>query len=86
MLIFMLVFTGCAPAGEAAEEKPAGFFRGVMHGVFAPLTFILGLLFKSVKMYEPHNSGSGYDFGFYTAVCGGALLARYFIKKKSRRL
>jgi hypothetical protein len=52
----------------------AGFWRGVWHGMIAPITFVVSLFNSGVKMYEVHNNGGWYDLGFLFglgAVYGG---------------
>ena len=49
----------------------AGFWLGVWHGIIAPLTFIISLFTESVTLYEVHNNGAWYDFGF---VLGAGIL------------
>jgi len=47
---------------------PAGFWAGLWHGIIAPLIFIIGLFSDKVKIYEIHNSGRWYDFGFMLGI------------------
>jgi hypothetical protein len=47
-----------------AGAKPAGFLGGLWHGLISPLAFIISLFNKNVRMYEIHNNGGWYDFGF----------------------
>ncbi len=49
----------------------AGFWLGVWHGFIAPVTFAISLFTESVSLYEVHNSGNWYDFGF---VLGAGIL------------
>lgn len=73
----MLLLTACA-AGvnpEVGAPSPdgdvAGFWMGLWHGVIAPVTFVISLFTDSVNLYEVHNSGNWYDFGF---VFGAGIL------------
>jgi hypothetical protein len=53
----------------------AGFWRGLWHGLIAPVTFVLSLFSRGVRIYEVHNAGGWYDFGFLlgvSAALGGA--------------
>lgn len=54
-----LVDTAVAAGGE-----PAGFWYGLWHGVIAPIAFIVSLFNENVSIYEVHNSGGWYDFGY----------------------
>ena len=62
--------TSCAPgpnklAGTAdGAGKTAGFPLGLWHGIIAPVTFVVSLFNEGVGVYEPHNNGGWYDFGF----------------------
>lgn len=47
-----------------AQGVIAGFWRGLWHGLIAPLTFVVSLFTQQVRVYEVHNVGSWYDAGF----------------------
>ena len=47
-----------------ARGAVAGFWLGVWHGLICPVTFIVSLFSSHVGIYEIHNSGHWYDFGF----------------------
>jgi len=70
LLILMIALVGCAPGvntltGTAdAEGEVDGFLDGLWHGIIAPVTFIISLFSDNVEMYEVHNSGGWYNFGF----------------------
>jgi hypothetical protein len=84
-VFILLMVTGCVPGdGSYTAEKPAGFFSGIWHGWLAPISLILGLFNKNIRVYEVLNTGWWYDFGFYIAVIsgfGGLSLSR---KNKSK--
>ena len=42
----------------------AGFFAGLWHGMICPITFVVSLFTPNVRIYETHNCGVLYDFGF----------------------
>jgi hypothetical protein len=75
--IGLLVLTSCAagPNGQRgvvdAGGDVAGFWLGLWHGIIAPVTFIISLLKDNVNMYEIHNNGNWYNFGF---VLGAGIL------------
>lgn len=55
----------------APDGDVAGFFLGLWQGFIAPITFFISLFTDNVNIYEVHNSGNWYDFGF---VLGAGLL------------
>jgi hypothetical protein len=70
-----LVFiASCAPGvnehvGSASGPGiVAGFWRGLWHGIIVPITFLVSLFGGNVGIYELHNSGHWYDFGFVIGV------------------
>jgi hypothetical protein len=42
----------------------AGFWRGLWHGLISPIAFLISLFSDSVAIYEAHNNGGWYNFGF----------------------
>jgi len=73
----MLVLAACAAGvnpevGAASPDGDvAGFWLGLWHGIIAPVTFVVSLFTDSVNLYEVHNNGNWYDFGF---VLGAGIL------------
>jgi hypothetical protein len=69
-LVLFLVLASCAPGPNSAsktadrEGQTAGFWLGLWHGLISPITFIISLFNKNINIYEVHNSGSWYNFGF----------------------
>jgi len=53
----------------------AGFWWGLLHGFIVPFAFIISLFNDSVSIYEVHNNGGWYDFGF---VLGAGILFGLF--------
>jgi hypothetical protein len=41
-----------------------GFWRGLWHGLIAPFAFMVSLFKENVGVYEAHNNGNWYNFGF----------------------
>jgi hypothetical protein len=73
--IFILALVaGCAPGPNPLSRTPdakgevPGFWRGLWNGIIAPITFIISLFSEKVRMYEVHNNGGWYDFGFVLGV------------------
>jgi hypothetical protein len=72
IIVSALLLSGCFPGGTTySSQEPAGFFSGVWHGWIAPVSLIAGLFKDGIRIYEPHNTGWWYDFGFYIAVIAG---------------
>ena len=83
LLIALITFAGCIPGdGKHTVEKPAGFFWGIWHGWIAPISLIWHLFDSDIRLYEPHNTGWWYDFGFYIAVISGFGGISFTRKKK----
>ena len=83
-----LLVWSCAPGPNPAERtangegKVAGFWLGIWHGLISPITFIVSLFSKSVRLYEVHNNGAWYNFVFVLGAglfLSGGILGR---KKK----
>jgi hypothetical protein len=51
-----------------AHGSVAGVWLGAWHGVISPVTLALSFFNKDVEMYEVHNNGSQYNFGFFLGV------------------
>jgi hypothetical protein len=66
-----LLLLGACAAGvntAASGTADAGFWLGLWHGAISPITFIVSLFKDSVSIYEVHNTGNWYDFGFMLGV------------------
>lgn len=48
--------------------EPAGFWYGLWHGCISPFTFVISLFNDNVGIYEVHNNGTWYNFGFLLGV------------------
>lgn len=70
LVVVMLLSISCAPRMNLFEDVPregegiAGFWLGLWHGMIAFFTFLFSLFYESVSIYEVHNCGGWYDFGF----------------------
>jgi hypothetical protein len=66
----VVALVGCAPSPNQLVNTPdeagkvAGFWAGLWHGIIAPITFIMSLFSDNVDVYEVHNNGNWYNFGF----------------------
>lgn len=69
-IIIVLIVSSCLPGENPVQDVPsdygstAGFLKGLWHGIIAPVTFIISLFTENINMYEVHNNGGWYDFGF----------------------
>lgn len=62
------VLSGCGSVNEYSGSGP-GFWIGLWDGMTAPLCFFGNLLgIGDWGIYEIHNSGSWYDFGFLIGI------------------
>lgn len=85
-ILIAILFTGCVPGdGTYSIEKKAGFFWGIWHGWVAPVSLIIGIFNRNVRIYEVNNVGWWYDFGFYIAIVGGFGSLSLFRKKGSQK-
>ena len=85
IVLVAFIFTGCLPGdGKRTEEKPANFLVGIWHGWVAPISVIVGIFNRSIRVYEVHSTGWWYDFGFYIAVISGFGGLSLFRWKKRR--
>lgn len=92
ILLLMVFLMTCAPGSNDLEKTPdsegkvAGFWKGIWHGLIAPITFIISIFSKSVRLYEVHNNGTWYNLGFVLGaglfLQGGILGSRKACKKK----
>ena len=70
LMLILFLFTACAAGPNEFVNTPdsdgeiAGFWRGLWHGIISPITFIISLFSDTVYVYEVHNVGGWYDFGF----------------------
>jgi len=46
----------------------AGFWQGLWQGLISPITFLVSLFNNNVNIYEVHNNGNWYNFGFMIGV------------------
>jgi hypothetical protein len=89
VLAVILVLASCAPGPNDAEKIPsakgkvAGFWLGLWHGLISPITFVISLFTKNVRLYEVHNNGGWYNFGFVLGA--GLFLSGGILGRKKKR-
>ena len=74
MVVVLFFLTSCAAGPNKLEDsknqkgKVAGFWAGLWHGFIVLFTFIVSLFTDNVRVYEVHNNGNWYNFGFLLGV------------------
>ena len=67
-----LVVTACAAGPNTVSPVDgvpvAGFWKGLWQGLIYPVTFFVSLFTDNVSIYEVHNNGNWYDFGFVGGI------------------
>lgn len=70
LVLAVALLAGCAPGANElrgtmdGEGETAGFLMGIWHGAIVIVTFIISLFSDNVSIYEVHNNGGWYNFGF----------------------
>lgn len=66
----ILLLAGCAAGANpvAAGGSAPGFWLGLWQGFIAPIAFLVSLFNHAVGIYEVHNGGAWYDFGFLVGL------------------
>jgi hypothetical protein len=70
ILMMVVAISGCAAGPNELvnipddEGKVAGFWQGLWQGFVSPFTFLISLFSDTVHIYEIHNNGGWYNFGF----------------------
>jgi hypothetical protein len=73
-LFCIVLLASCAPGPNVTRNVPdqsgdlAGFWLGLWHGMIAVITFIISLFNDHVTVYEVHNNGGWYNFGFLIGI------------------
>ena len=68
--LMMLGITGCAAGPNEMVNSPdeegkiSGFWQGLWHGIISPVAFVISLFSDTVHVYEVHNNGGWYNFGY----------------------
>jgi hypothetical protein len=70
LLLLLNILAGCAPGpnqskGIVGEHNVvAGFWLGLWQGFIAPFVFVASLFKNNLTIYEVHNNGAWYNFGY----------------------
>jgi hypothetical protein len=85
-LLLASVVSGCAQVnqeqGTYGKSGVAGFWPGLWQGLILPVAFIISLFDDSVGIYEIHNNGNWYNFGF---VLGSWFIFGPILASKKRK-
>ena len=65
-IVLIALASGCAagPNPVQGAVETAGFWLGLWHGFIAPFALIVSFFNDQVGIYEVHNNGGWYNFGF----------------------
>jgi hypothetical protein len=69
-VLILMAIAGCAAGpnkltnSQDEQGQVAGFWQGLWHGIIAPVTFVISLFSDTIAVYEVHNNGGWYNFGF----------------------
>jgi hypothetical protein len=69
LLLLLNILAGCASGSNQSKGTPerdvvAGFWLGVWQGFIAPFVFVASLFKSNLNIYEVHNNGAWYNFGY----------------------
>jgi hypothetical protein len=70
VLLLLIVLAGCAPGSNPAQGmrsehgRVAGFWLGLWQGFIAPFVFVVSMFKGGLNIYEVHNNGLWYNFGY----------------------
>lgn len=87
ILLLLNLLVACAPGPnqskgtESEQGSVAGFWLGLWQGFIAPFVFVASLFKGSLGIYEVHNNGAWYNFGYLSGLAcffggGGSGAAR----------
>ena len=92
LVLMLILMVSCVPGPNPQANTPDeagkvdGFWQGLWHGLITPITFIISLFSDKVHMYEVHNNGGWYNFGFVIGaglfLQGGILGGRKACKRR----
>ena len=70
VLLLAIILAGCAAGpnqfqGTATlRGSAAGFWLGLWQGFISPFVFVASLFGNNLSVYEVHNNGAWYNFGY----------------------
>ena len=81
LLLLLNTLATCAPRPNPSKgtamnhDGVAGFWLGLWQGLIAPFVFVVSLFRRDLSIYEIHNNGAWYNFGYLfglACVFGGS--------------
>jgi len=69
-ILLVSFVAGCAAGANQlvgtanGNQVVAGFWLGLWHGLIAPFMLVVSLFKSGVGIYEVHNNGGWYNFGY----------------------
>ena len=71
----VLLLAACAGPNTLADTPDsgghvAGFLQGLFNGLTVAIAWIISLFTDNVQIYDVHNNGGWYDFGFFLGIGG----------------
>ena len=73
LILAVVALAGCGGPNNVAHVDAthiAGFWKGLWDGFTATIAFIISLFGGHVNIYEVHNNGGWYNFGFLLGIGG----------------
>ena len=68
-IVPVILLSACtAGSSEFSADNLAGFWYGLWHGVISVIALIIHVFNDNVGVYELHNTGGWYDFGFLLGI------------------
>ena len=70
LVVVLVTLASCAASPNEMVKTPdaqgevAGFWQGLWQGFISPFAFLLSLFKDNIGIYEVHNNGGWYNFGF----------------------
>jgi len=88
MLLLVLILAGCANnevVDACLTGHKYGFWGGLLHGIIAPIDFVVMLFKDNITLYAQNNNGAWYAFGFLIGSGGWGFLGGKGITRKKRK-
>ena len=70
IVLLLLTLAACAPGPNDqrgtpnAKDAVAGLWLGLWQGFIAPFVFVIAFFKPGLNIYEVHNNGAWYNFGY----------------------